>query len=71
MVISLFVQDLAPLLKYLRGNEFTERHWREVYSLLEMEYKKPDTLQVRDLLTAAMNIKKHIKSIQVLLSSRF
>ncbi|CAB3224981.1 unnamed protein product [Arctia plantaginis] len=36
--------DLTPLLKYLRGNEFTERHWREVFSLLEMEYKTPDSL---------------------------
>ncbi|KAJ8726929.1 hypothetical protein PYW08_015326 [Mythimna loreyi] len=75
-VVTLYIQqelekysDLAPLLKYLRGNEFTERHWHEVFSLLEMEYKKPDTLQVRDLLTAAMNIKKHIKSLQKICTS--
>ncbi|XP_047023303.1 cytoplasmic dynein 2 heavy chain 1 [Helicoverpa zea] len=75
-VLTLYIQqelekysDLAPLLKYLRGNEFTERHWREVYSLLDMEYKKPDTLQVRDLLNAAINIKKQIKSLQKICTS--
>uniref|UniRef100_A0A2A4JRE1 Dynein heavy chain, cytoplasmic n=1 Tax=Heliothis virescens TaxID=7102 RepID=A0A2A4JRE1_HELVI len=75
-VLTLYIQqelekysDLAPLLKYLRGNEFTERHWREVYSLLDMEYKKPDTLQVRDLLNVAVNIKKQIKSLQKICTS--
>ncbi|XP_075972807.1 dynein cytoplasmic heavy chain beethoven [Anticarsia gemmatalis] len=74
--VTLYIQqeldkysDLAPLLKYLRGNEFTERHWREVFSLLEMEYKKPDTLQVRDVLGAAVNIKKHIKALQKICTS--
>ncbi|CAH0628959.1 unnamed protein product [Chrysodeixis includens] len=69
--VTLYIQqelekytDLSLLLKYVRGNDFTERHWREVYSLLEMEYKKPDTLQVRDLLNVALNIKKHIKTLQ-------
>ncbi|XP_022829187.1 cytoplasmic dynein 2 heavy chain 1 [Spodoptera litura] len=75
-IVTLYIQqelekysDLAPLLKYLRGTDFTERHWHEVYSLLEMEYKKPDALQVRDLLGAAMNIKKHIKYIQKICSA--
>lgn len=53
------------MLKYLRGSDFTERHWREVFSLLEMEYKKPDSLQVKDILEVAPNIKKQIKSLQV------
>lgn len=30
-----------------------------------MEYKKPDTLQLKDLLNAADNIKKQIKILQV------
>ncbi|KAF9410544.1 hypothetical protein HW555_010393, partial [Spodoptera exigua] len=75
-IVTLFIQqelekysDLAPLLKYLRGTDFTDRHWHEVYSLLEMEFKKPDTLQVRDLLGAAMNIKKHIKYLQKICSA--
>ncbi|KAG6453779.1 hypothetical protein O3G_MSEX008333 [Manduca sexta] len=56
--------DLTPLLKYLRGTDFSERNWLEVFSLLEMEYKKPDTLQLNDLLIVAPNIKKHIKALQ-------
>lgn len=65
VIITLKQQDLTTLLKYLRGSDFTERHWREVYSLLEMEYKKPDTLQVKDFLAIAVNIKKQIKALQV------
>nr|XP_037870708.1 cytoplasmic dynein 2 heavy chain 1 isoform X3 [Bombyx mori] len=71
-VVTLFIQqeldrysDITPLLKYLRGNDFTDRHWREVFNLLEMEYKKSDTLKVKDFLIAAANIKKHIKKLQV------
>ncbi|RVE44281.1 hypothetical protein evm_011076 [Chilo suppressalis] len=56
--------DLTTMLKYLRGTDFTEKHWREVSNLLEMEYKKPDTLQVKDLLFVASNIKKQIKLLQ-------
>ncbi|XP_061706791.1 cytoplasmic dynein 2 heavy chain 1 [Cydia pomonella] len=61
--------DLSTLLKYLRGTDFTERHWHEVYSILEMEYKKPDSLQVKDLLSAAANIKRHIKLLQKISTS--
>ncbi|XP_049865471.1 cytoplasmic dynein 2 heavy chain 1-like [Pectinophora gossypiella] len=61
--------DLTTLLKYLRGSDFTERHWREVFSLLGMEYKKPDTLQVKDLLAVALDIKKNIKALQKISST--
>lgn len=64
-------QDITPLLKYLRGNDFTDRHWREVFNLLEMEYKKSDTLKVKDFLIAAANIKKHIKKLQVKFKGTF
>ncbi|KAJ2950705.1 hypothetical protein O0L34_g8965 [Tuta absoluta] len=74
--VTLFLQqeldkftDLTTLLKYLRGSDFTERHWREIFALLEMEYKKPDTLQVKDLLDAALNIKKQIKTLQKICAS--
>ncbi|CAG9090821.1 unnamed protein product [Plutella xylostella] len=69
--VTLFLQkeldkyaDLTPLLKYLRGSDFTERHWREVFGLLDMEYCKPDALLVRHLLAVALNIKKQIKALQ-------
>ncbi|XP_052751641.1 cytoplasmic dynein 2 heavy chain 1 isoform X2 [Galleria mellonella] len=75
-MITLYIQqelekytDLTMLLKYLRGNDFTEQHWREVYGLLDMEYKKPDTLLVRDLLNVASNIKKQIKALQKISTS--
>ncbi|XP_063374788.1 cytoplasmic dynein 2 heavy chain 1 isoform X3 [Cydia amplana] len=61
--------DLTTLLKYVRGTDFTERHWHEVYGILEMEYKKPDSLQVKDLLSAATNIKRHIKLLQKISAS--
>lgn len=58
-------QDLTTLLKYLRGSDFTERHWREIFNLLDMEYKKPDTLLVKDFLNVALHIQKQIKPLQV------
>ncbi|KAJ0179270.1 hypothetical protein K1T71_004982 [Dendrolimus kikuchii] len=69
--VTLYIQqelekytDLSPSLKYLRGSDFTERHWREVFNLLDIEYKKPDTLLVKDLLVTSLNIKKHVKELQ-------
>ncbi|XP_034825556.2 cytoplasmic dynein 2 heavy chain 1 [Maniola hyperantus] len=56
--------DLTTSLKYLRGSDFTEKHWREVFSLVELEYVKPETLQLKHLLSVALNIKKNIKALQ-------
>ncbi|XP_013138537.1 PREDICTED: cytoplasmic dynein 2 heavy chain 1-like [Papilio polytes] len=56
--------DLTIALKYLRGSDFTEHHWREVFSLLDMQYKSPETLKLKDLLNVADNIKKQIKALQ-------
>ncbi|CAK1551720.1 unnamed protein product [Leptosia nina] len=56
--------DLTGVLKYVRGMEFTEKHWREVYSLVGMEYKKPETLQLGDFLNVASNVKGQMKALQ-------
>ncbi|KAL4703392.1 hypothetical protein ACJJTC_011181 [Scirpophaga incertulas] len=69
--VTLFIQqelekytDLTMLLKYLRGTDFTEQHWREVYSLLDMDYRRPDLVKVQDFINVATNIKKQIKALQ-------
>ncbi|CAG4940518.1 unnamed protein product [Colias eurytheme] len=74
--ITLFIQqeldkysDLTMVLKYFRGSDFTERHWCEVYNLIEMQYKKPDTLLLKDFLNVAANIKKQMKALQKISSS--
>ncbi|KAM3968298.1 LOW QUALITY PROTEIN: dynein cytoplasmic heavy chain beethoven [Aphomia sociella] len=74
--VTLYIQqelekytDLTILLKYLRGTDFTEQHWREVFSLLEMDFKQPDALLVKDLLNVAVNIKKQIKALQKISTS--
>ncbi|XP_050362992.1 cytoplasmic dynein 2 heavy chain 1 [Nymphalis io] len=56
--------DLTTALKYIRGTDFTENHWREVFSLIELEYVKPETLLVKDLLKVGHNIKKQMKALQ-------
>ncbi|XP_052738057.1 cytoplasmic dynein 2 heavy chain 1 isoform X2 [Bicyclus anynana] len=61
--------DLTPSLKYLRGTDFTEKHWREVFSLVALEYVKPETLQLKHLLSVSLNIKKNIKALQKISSS--
>ncbi|GBP43431.1 Cytoplasmic dynein 2 heavy chain 1 [Eumeta japonica] len=75
-VVTLFIQqeldkysDLTVVLKYLRGTDFTERHWREVFNVLEMEYKKPDTLLLNDFLNSSSKIKKQIKILQKICAS--
>ncbi|XP_038213294.1 cytoplasmic dynein 2 heavy chain 1 [Zerene cesonia] len=74
--VTLFIQqelekysDLTMVLKYFRGSDFTERHWCEVYNLIEMQYKKPDTLVLKDFLSVAPYIKKHMKALQKISSS--
>ncbi|CAH2091873.1 unnamed protein product [Euphydryas editha] len=69
--ITLFIKqdlekysELTTALKYLRGTDFTENHWREVFNLIEIEYVKPETLLMKDLLNVAQNIKKHMKELQ-------
>ncbi|XP_039746175.1 cytoplasmic dynein 2 heavy chain 1-like [Pararge aegeria] len=74
--ITLFIKqeldnytDLTTSLKYLRGSDFTEKHWREVFSLVELDYVKPETLQLKHLLSVSLNIKKNIKALQKISSS--
>ena len=53
------------MLKYLRGSYFTEKHWREIFSLIEIEYVNAEAIQVQHFLKAATNIKKQMKALQV------
>ncbi|XP_072941902.1 cytoplasmic dynein 2 heavy chain 1 [Epargyreus clarus] len=75
-IITIFIKqelekysDLSTALKYVRGVDFTERHWREVFSLVGMEYKKSDTLVLKDFLNVASSIKKQMKELQKISSA--
>ena len=41
---------ILPVLKYIRGDIFSEQHWAEMYSLLGMPQKTVETLTFEDFL---------------------
>ncbi|XP_061378870.1 cytoplasmic dynein 2 heavy chain 1-like [Danaus plexippus] len=61
--------ELTIALKYLRGSDFTEKHWREVFGLLGMEYVPVEELTLGRLLAAGQDIKKQMKTLQKINSS--
>ncbi|CAG9563607.1 unnamed protein product [Danaus chrysippus] len=61
--------ELTVALKYLRGSDFTEKHWRDVFGLLGMEYVPVEELTLGRLLAAGQDIKKHMKTLQKINSS--
>ncbi|OWR42616.1 putative dynein beta chain ciliary, partial [Danaus plexippus plexippus] len=61
--------ELTIALKYLRGSDFTEKHWREVFGLLGMEYVGQLLEWDPRLLAAGQDIKKQMKTLQKINSS--
>lgn len=53
------------MLKYVRGEMFSEKHWLEMFSLLEMTNKSPEALTLGDFLTAKDNIVQSEQKLQV------
>lgn len=61
----IFLQAVVPLLKYVRGEDFSDKHWFDTFNLLGMEIKPVDQLTVSDLFKVSKNIEIHSKELQV------
>lgn len=43
-------EEVVPALKYLRGEDYTDKHWLEVFSVLQITPKPIDMLTLEDFL---------------------
>jgi dynein heavy chain 2 len=44
-------------LKYVKGEDFTDKHWIDVYNILEMPLKSLDDLKFKDFLNVSVNFR--------------
>ncbi|XP_056634261.1 cytoplasmic dynein 2 heavy chain 1 [Diorhabda sublineata] len=56
----------APFLKYIKGEDFTEKHWLDVFNLLGMEHKFLEQLLLKDFLDVWGKIQEHLSEIQTI-----
>lgn len=65
LYLIILLQAVIPLLKYIRGEDFSDKHWCEMFNLLGMEVKPVDQLTVYDVLKESRNIETFSKELQV------
>lgn len=54
-----------PILKYIRGEDFTEKHWMEVFHILGIIPKPVDVLNLKDFLNVSDALIESQKELQV------
>lgn len=54
-----------PVLKYIRGEDFTDRHWMELFTVLEMIPKPVDTIVLKDFLQSSEKLIENTKMLSV------
>lgn len=59
-------ERVVPVLKYVRGEDFTDKHWMEVFALLGMSVKPVDVLTLEDFLVAAERLAESGKELQAI-----
>lgn len=59
-------KEALPVLKYIRGEDFTEKHWLEVFNLLEVTPKSVETVTLKDFLSNVDKLIEHSKALSVL-----
>lgn len=57
---------MLPVLKYIRGEDFTEKHWMEVFTLLEITPKPIDILTLQDFLSVSERLTENMKELQAI-----
>ncbi|XP_060532310.1 cytoplasmic dynein 2 heavy chain 1 isoform X2 [Cylas formicarius] len=57
-------KGIIPVLKHVRGEDFTEKHWTDVFNILEMDPKPVDQLQLNDFLQRSKNLEQFTKELQ-------
>lgn len=64
-IFNALFQAILPLLKYVKGEDFSDKHWYDTFNVLGMEAKPVDQLCVLDLLKVSKNIEVYSKELQV------
>lgn len=64
-IVNALFQAILPLLKYVKGEDFSDKHWYDTFNVLGMEAKPVDQLCVLDLLKVSKNIEVFSKELQV------
>ncbi|XP_017783105.1 PREDICTED: cytoplasmic dynein 2 heavy chain 1 [Nicrophorus vespilloides] len=59
-------QDAVPVLKYLKGEDFTDKHWIEAFSILGIPSKPLDMLTLKDFLENPSDLAIKQTELQVL-----
>lgn len=59
-------QEIIPILKYIRGEDFTEKHWMEIFHILGIIPKPIDILNLKDFLNVSDALVENQKELQVL-----
>jgi dynein heavy chain 2 len=52
-------------LKYVKGEDFTDKHWIDVFNLLQMPLKSLDDLKFKDFLNVSDKLSSSVKELQV------
>lgn len=60
-------QTVLPIIKYIKGEDFTDKHWMEVFKLLEIIPKPIDILTLKDFLNVSDVIANNQNELQVLI----
>lgn len=61
---------ILPLLKYVRGDMFSEKHWLEMFGILGIPSKSVELLTFADFLDVKERIAANANSLQVRMYSR-
>lgn len=57
---------MLPTLKLVKGEDFTDKHWMEVYNLLGINSKSLDSLHLKDFLMISDALQNKTKELQVI-----
>ena len=56
---------MVGCLKYVKGEDFTDKHWMDVFSLLQMPLKPLDDLKFKNFLDVSDKLTSSVKELQV------
>lgn len=59
-------EEALPVLRYIRGEDFTEKHWIEVFNMLGITPKAVDTITLKDFLSNAEKLVENSKALSVI-----
>ncbi|RZC33069.1 cytoplasmic dynein 2 heavy chain 1 [Asbolus verrucosus] len=59
-------EGIMESLKYVKGEDFTDKHWMDVFNLLKMPLKPLDNLTFKDFLNVSDRLTSSVKELQAI-----